>query len=325
MVSSAVYRYFASRDELLTALIIDAYNGLGAAAEASEAAVDRADLAGRLAAVCHAVRDWALANPHEYALIYGTPVPGYVAPQDTIGPASRVSDRLHRIIVDGVGAGIGPARSPATGSPAAVPAETGRISAQATPASIPPSSWPAAMIAWTELFGAVSFEVFGRLDGMIVDRATPGSTTRCWRWPDLSACAPRLRAMTGTDRRRVRPAQMRRVGSADLRRTLVRHHQDDRAAATARGSSSRAKECQAGWAGGNRDRFEARATVGDAADGAAGLRRREPVGWCAAGPRARFERALNATALRRARPGRGRPPSGWCRASTSGRCTASKG
>src|SRR5215475_9172589 len=47
MVSSAVYRYVASRDDLLTRLIIDAYDALGAAAETREADVDRADLAGR--------------------------------------------------------------------------------------------------------------------------------------------------------------------------------------------------------------------------------------------------------------------------------------
>src|SRR3954462_15401697 len=77
MVSSAIYRYFASRDELLTALIVDAYDALGAAVERAEAAVDRADLLGRWLAACRAVREWALENPHEYALIYGSPVPGY--------------------------------------------------------------------------------------------------------------------------------------------------------------------------------------------------------------------------------------------------------
>jgi AcrR family transcriptional regulator len=76
MASSAIYRYFASRDELLTALIIDAYDAL---ASAAEAAASRADLPGRWLAACHAVRAWALANPHEYALIYGSPVPGYHA------------------------------------------------------------------------------------------------------------------------------------------------------------------------------------------------------------------------------------------------------
>jgi hypothetical protein len=71
-----VYRYVASRDELLTRLIVAANDALGSAAEAKEAAVARADLAGRWSAACSAVRGWALANPNEYALIYGTPVPG---------------------------------------------------------------------------------------------------------------------------------------------------------------------------------------------------------------------------------------------------------
>ena len=53
-----------------------------------------------------AVRDWALANPNEYALIYGSPVPGYVAPADTIGPASRVSNLLVQILADAAARGI---------------------------------------------------------------------------------------------------------------------------------------------------------------------------------------------------------------------------
>src|SRR5439155_5850512 len=67
MVSSALYRYFPSRDELLTALILDAYNAMGEAAEAADAGVThRTDLLGRWLAVAHAVRAWALAQPHEY-------------------------------------------------------------------------------------------------------------------------------------------------------------------------------------------------------------------------------------------------------------------
>ena len=96
--SSAVYRYVASRDDLLTRLIVAAYDALGAAAETAEAAVARDDLAGRWSAVCGAVRAWALANPNEYALIYGTPVPGYTAPPATIAPAARVSSVLLGIL-----------------------------------------------------------------------------------------------------------------------------------------------------------------------------------------------------------------------------------
>ena len=106
MASSAVYRYVASRDELLTRLIIEAYDSLGAAAEASEAMRAREDLAGRWSAICETVRGWALANPNEYALIYGSPVPGYVAPADTIAPASRVSVLLVQILVDATASGL---------------------------------------------------------------------------------------------------------------------------------------------------------------------------------------------------------------------------
>src|SRR4029077_16744838 len=96
MASSALYRYFKSRDELLTRLIIDAYDALGAAAEVAEATVDRNDLAGRFAATCTAVRAWSLAHPNEYALIYGSPVPGYPAPAATLRPPRRVPPRLLR-------------------------------------------------------------------------------------------------------------------------------------------------------------------------------------------------------------------------------------
>src|SRR3984885_3114705 len=73
MVSSALYRYYPSRDDLLTALIIDAYDAVGAAAE--QAIVGPGPARERLIAACHAVRDWARSNPQEYALVYGSPVP----------------------------------------------------------------------------------------------------------------------------------------------------------------------------------------------------------------------------------------------------------
>lgn len=168
MVSSAIYRYVASRDELLTALIIDAYNNLGDAAERAEAAVDRSDLAGRHAAICHAVRAWALAHPHEYALTFGSPVPGYVAPEDTLGPGSRVSLALLQIVVDAVGAGV-VRPQPGDWLAAPVQAEMAAISARAAPA-VPPTVMARAVIVWTQLFGAVSFEVFGRTERIIADQ-----------------------------------------------------------------------------------------------------------------------------------------------------------
>ena len=106
MVSSALYRYFASRDDLLTALILDAYNALGEAAEAADAAVtDRSQLRARWLATARGIRGWALRTPAEYALLFGTPVPGYAAPADTITAAARTPVVLIRILADGFASG----------------------------------------------------------------------------------------------------------------------------------------------------------------------------------------------------------------------------
>src|SRR5215469_13797377 len=71
LVSSALYRYFPSKDDLLTALIIDAYDTVGEVAETAMRAAGPQPSRARWLAACHAIRAWALAHPHEYALIYG--------------------------------------------------------------------------------------------------------------------------------------------------------------------------------------------------------------------------------------------------------------
>jgi AcrR family transcriptional regulator len=173
MASSALYRYFDSRDALLTRLIIDAYDSLGAAAEASESVVDRADLTGRFTAICRAVRAWALAHPNEYALIYGSPVPGYVAPTDTVAPASRVATLLMWILIDATTAGRIPASDAQAPEDPEVGPELGTAAAALAPIrSYLPPGVPVPLIqrglmTWTGLFGVVSFELYGQLDQVI--------------------------------------------------------------------------------------------------------------------------------------------------------------
>src|SRR5262245_60721717 len=100
MVSSAIYRYVDSRDDLLTRLIIESYDSLGVAAEAAVAAsAGRAD-AERWVETARSIREWARARPHEYMLLYGTPVPGYAAPDDTVAPGTRVTLALLSIVRD---------------------------------------------------------------------------------------------------------------------------------------------------------------------------------------------------------------------------------
>jgi AcrR family transcriptional regulator len=169
MVSSAVYRYFPSRDDLLTALIIDGYNAAGAAVERADRACRRDDLAGRWLAACRAVRTWALANPHEYALVYGSPVPGYQAPQQTIGPASRVAAVLGTIISDAHGGGVldPPAFCPP--APGSLAADAGRLRDSLLTA-VPDDVVTRALAVWAGVFGMVSFELFGQFENVITER-----------------------------------------------------------------------------------------------------------------------------------------------------------
>ena len=168
MVSSALYRYFPSRDHLLTALIIDAYNALGSAAEAAAAAAERADPLGRWLAACHAVRDWALANPYEYALIYGSPVPGYQAPQDTVPAATRVPLVIGAILRDATAGAAVPADQPLAEP---LRREVAAVRDVAAP-GVPEEIFARGLTAWIQLFGAVSFEVFGQLNNTINERRT---------------------------------------------------------------------------------------------------------------------------------------------------------
>jgi len=91
LVSSAVYRYVASRDDLLTLLLVDAYTELADAVDAAGAGVPSGDWVERLLAMAHAARRWAIDQPARWALLYGSPVPGYRAPAElTVGPGTRV-------------------------------------------------------------------------------------------------------------------------------------------------------------------------------------------------------------------------------------------
>ena len=213
--SSAVYRYVASRDELLTRLIVAAYDALGAAAETAEAAVARADLPGRWSAVCGAVRAWALASPNEYALIYGTPVPGYIAPPATTAPAARVSNVLLGILADAAGRpppAIAGDDLPPGGHKALAPARS------TVGPEVPDALLQRGLMAWAALFGTVSFELFGQLHGIVGEQ--PGDREAFFaesvrRWAAQVGITPgRTAHETRKPRRQREPAGAETVGNA---------------------------------------------------------------------------------------------------------------
>ncbi|MDR7280795.1 TetR/AcrR family transcriptional regulator [Catenuloplanes atrovinosus] len=169
MVSSALYRYFAGRDELLTALIIDAYTAIGEAAEAADATVARDDYRGRLLAIARATREWAVGHPAEYALIFGSPVPGYTAPQHTIEPASRQPAALIGVVRDAVAAGRITPRMPQREIPPVVRDELAAV-ARLMHAELPPDVVSRTMLAWVQIFGLISFDLFGHLANSVFER-----------------------------------------------------------------------------------------------------------------------------------------------------------
>jgi AcrR family transcriptional regulator len=174
MSSSAIYRYFPSRDDLLTALIVDAYDAIGNAAEHADATCPLDDLGGRWIAVGESIRAWALANPHEYALVYGSPVPGYRAPEQTVGPASRVTLVMAGIVDYAARSGrlADPPWSPSLPQigPEAVAAIQTLIDLAFPHASA--QTAVRAVAAWTQLFGNISFELFGHFH-RVIEESTP--------------------------------------------------------------------------------------------------------------------------------------------------------
>ncbi|WP_406280920.1 WHG domain-containing protein [Embleya sp. NBC_00896] len=182
MASSALYRYFPSRDDLLTALIVDAYNAVGERVErAVEAAGPAENPRAAWRGLCDAVREWAREHPHEYALIYGSPVPGYKAPEDTMAPFARVPFALLRVLRDSARDIAPPSGEAALPGPLAAQFE-GVV--EAAGLDVPAPVLARALFAWTGVFGIVSFELFGQLAGS-ADPADPFFTYAVTRHADL--------------------------------------------------------------------------------------------------------------------------------------------
>ena len=166
VVSSALYRYFASRDELLTALIIDAYDALADEVDAAGRAVPATDFRNRWRASCRAVRAWATGHPHEYALLYGTPVPGYHAPETTTASGGRVPAALLGIVRDAWSAGVLARHDDEPALPPVLAEQARRIAAAIVP-GLPEHVVVRTAVAWTQVFGMVTFELFGQYAGTI--------------------------------------------------------------------------------------------------------------------------------------------------------------
>jgi hypothetical protein len=118
------------------------------------------------------VRDWAVTHPHEYFLVFGSPVPGYAAPQDTVGPGTRVPRALVALV--SAAARSNQLRPPQPAPIQLVGGTADDISALRQAAPIQPDAITlsddtiaAVLIGWMQVFGLISFELSNRTRGVI--------------------------------------------------------------------------------------------------------------------------------------------------------------
>ncbi|MFD9127833.1 TetR/AcrR family transcriptional regulator [Kitasatospora sp. NPDC059571] len=146
LTAPALYRYFADRDELLTALVADSFDSLASALAATRGQVAADDLDGRFLATCTAYRDWARGNPDRFALIFGVPVPGYAAPPE--GPTAVAGERLMAHLRD-------------------LMADSARLGRRGNP--LVPDGDEAVLLAWASVHGFVWLEAHGHLGSLDPD------------------------------------------------------------------------------------------------------------------------------------------------------------
>lgn len=178
LASSAVYRYFPSRDDLLTALILEAYDDLGDAVDAALEPIPAGGHLRRWMACAAATRDWAAARPHQWALIFGSPVPGYRAPADTVDPAARVPLALLGIVAEAAAGGclepadargLDPGDEPSRLAAATARIEELRAALPMLPGGVSDAAAMRAAMGWIHLVGAISMELFGHLSNVVPD------------------------------------------------------------------------------------------------------------------------------------------------------------
>lgn len=167
--SSALFRYFPSYNDLISALLADAYAALADALAAAADARPPGDHAGRWAALCRAYRDWSLASPAEFALTHGTPVPGYQAPVEVTGPAAgRTIETALGVYAAAVTAGAAdPARSAVPADLQPGPLWEAILAGQAHHSQ--PRLAGIILTAWASVTGYLSAEIFGSLTALVAD------------------------------------------------------------------------------------------------------------------------------------------------------------
>lgn len=173
ITAPAIYNHFHRRDDLVTALIVDAYTSLGASQREAISTLPAADFEGRFTALGLAYREWAITYPQRYQLIFGTPIPNYVAPEEITLPVATASlmplletiqsfDKANRLRLDRI-------------SPATVELEAMLTSWQEFVEGAELEVLYATLVTWSRVHGLVSMEIGNHFPSAIID---PGEIYR---------------------------------------------------------------------------------------------------------------------------------------------------
>lgn len=182
VTAPALYRYFANRDDLITDLLVEAFNGIADAMAAADAAQPRDDYAGRMIAVLLAYRQWALDHATDFQLMYGNPIPGYDAPRErTVPAASRGFEVVARILGEALAAGVLQIAFTEADLPEAVAQSIAAL--DESRGGVPVLVMYLSTVGWTRIHGLIMLELFDDTQPIV------GDTEAFYRFEIARLCA----------------------------------------------------------------------------------------------------------------------------------------
>jgi AcrR family transcriptional regulator len=168
ITTPALYRYFPSRDELVSALIEDAYRWFAEALEKARDSADPGDSGAQFRALCLAYRQWALEHPQPYSLLFGSPAPGH----PLSAAAGQVADRSFEILLETIRAALQTGRLASTEQTLrltpALAAQINRL--QGSDPAYPAAAVYLALASWSFIHGIVSLELHQRYAILLADQ-----------------------------------------------------------------------------------------------------------------------------------------------------------
>jgi len=168
MTAPGLYRYYACRDDLVTALIIEAFNSFSAALEKARDEHDKNDHVGQFRAICRAYFNWAIAHSQKYALLFGTPVPGYVFNKEAGPAAQRAFLILQGVIGEAHAAGKMMGELAALRLPTSLKSQYEALRKLGMP--YVPVVTHLALSVWAVIHGITSLYLYSYLTGFLADQ-----------------------------------------------------------------------------------------------------------------------------------------------------------